>query len=86
MDFFTKLSRLTELSNKSAICRRASLPPGAISQILRVRYIPGGDVILNLARVLAVDPGWLIDDRRGWPPERTEGQEGIESSQLVSAA
>jgi transcriptional regulator with XRE-family HTH domain len=68
VDFHEKLRRLTLDHNRAAVCRRAGLSENSIHRILARKQTPRADVAARIARALGVDPGWLIDDNRGWPP------------------
>jgi transcriptional regulator with XRE-family HTH domain len=68
-----KLARLTELANKGAVSRRAGLDRSTLWRILQGKSTPRVEALVALAKVLGVDPGWLVDPSRGWPPVRTEG-------------
>jgi transcriptional regulator with XRE-family HTH domain len=67
MTITEKLRVLTEDRIKSVLCRRAGLPPTAISDYIAKNQIPRADKALKLARVLQVDLAWLLDDTRGLP-------------------
>jgi transcriptional regulator with XRE-family HTH domain len=71
MTIHEKLAKLTESYQRSAVCRRAGLHPTTLWRILKTGQMPTVEVVLSLARTLGIDPGWLIDDSRGWPPART---------------
>jgi hypothetical protein len=75
MTLHEKLARLTELSHKSAVSRRAGLHPTTLWRIIKTGQSPSVDVALALAKALCVDPGWLIDDARQWPPAWTNAPE-----------
>jgi transcriptional regulator with XRE-family HTH domain len=72
MTFHEKLQRLTEDMHKTKVSRRAGLSPTAISVYIDKKYTPGIGIAVRIARALGVDPGWLIDDAREWPPVRME--------------
>jgi transcriptional regulator with XRE-family HTH domain len=72
MGFHEKLRRLFKDMNMSAVCRRAGLKRVSVGNMLARESMPAVDTAAKLARALDVDPGWLIDDERNWPPVRTE--------------
>ena len=37
-------------------------------RILKGEHSPNVETLVSLARVLSVDPGWLINDALEWPP------------------
>jgi transcriptional regulator with XRE-family HTH domain len=80
MTIHDKLARLLEIANRSAVCRKAGLSQPTLPNLLSRRSRPGVDTALKLARALGVDPGWLIDDSKGWPPIRVESAEPVVSS------
>jgi transcriptional regulator with XRE-family HTH domain len=71
MSIHEKLARLTETYHRTAVCRRAGLHPTTLWRLLKSNQMPTVEVVLALSRTLGVDPGWLIDDHRNWPPVRT---------------
>ena len=66
--FTQKLAKLTNGKNKAAIARAADLQPTLVNAYVNKGYMPGADIALRLARVLAVPVEWLIDDAADWPP------------------
>jgi hypothetical protein len=72
MEFREKLRRLLINMNVSSIARECRIPAGNIHNYIHRGSIPGIGVAAKLARALGVDPGWLIDNSRGWPPVRVE--------------
>lgn len=78
MTIHEKLERLLETQNLTKLCGKVDgLKPAAVANILTRKSVPKSDTALRLARALAVDPGWLIDDTQSWPPVRTEKREAI---------
>jgi len=75
MTFHEKLRRLLEDMNRTKVARRAGILPTNINNYLRRESVPGIDAALKLARALGIDPGWLIDDSKGWPPVRVREEE-----------
>jgi transcriptional regulator with XRE-family HTH domain len=75
MTFTEKLRRLTDDRVKQKISLRAGLPSTAISNYLSKGTIPNATTAVQIARALEVDPGWLIDDSKGWPPVRVRARE-----------
>jgi hypothetical protein len=67
-----KLERLTRLHNKSATSLAAGLGHQYLFNVLSGIHNLGARPAVALAKVLEVDPGWLLDDSRGWPPLRIE--------------
>ena len=74
MTFAEKLKRLLRDMNISAVARRSCTSATAVHNYLN-GSIPGIDIALRLARVLGVDPGWLIDDSKDWPPVRIDSSD-----------
>lgn len=72
MTIHQKLERLTEFSNLAAISKAAGLGTSTLNNMLVRKTDPSTRVVIGLARVLGVDPGWLVDDTREWPPVRVE--------------
>ncbi len=72
MTIHDKLRQLLETANYTAVCRKAEIPQTTLHNMLARSSTPGIDTALKIARALSVDPGWLIDDTRGWPPVRVE--------------
>ena len=68
--FTEKLERLIAGRNKAELARQAGLTADtAISNYLhRKGSIPRADIALKIARALAVDFAWLVDDEADWPP------------------
>jgi hypothetical protein len=86
MDVYEKLARLTETSNRAAVCRLAGLWPDFLYQLLRHRYQIDTPTIVRLAAVLKVDPNWLSGPA-GWPPVHLyPSSETAEHSKSGSAA
>ncbi len=81
MTFHEKLNRLTQDMHKTKVSIRAGLAPTAISGYLDKGYMPGINIAVRIARALGVDPGWLIDDSKGWPPVRVEQPEDGDHAQ-----
>jgi plasmid maintenance system antidote protein VapI len=75
MTIHEKLERLTRLMNRKAVCEAAAIGPMTLGNILHRKSSVMAPTALALARVLGVDPGWLIDDSKGWPPVRVEEPE-----------
>jgi len=71
MTFHEKISRLLVNMNRSAVSRASGVKLPTLQNYLVKRSLPNIDNAAKLARTLGVDPGWLIDDTRGWPPART---------------
>jgi transcriptional regulator with XRE-family HTH domain len=67
MTISQKLEEVTKFMRKSSISRAVGLTPGGFTNILTGVSIPGSDTLLKIARVLNLDPGWLIDDSRSLP-------------------
>lgn len=78
-----KLARLTELANTSAVSRRAGLDRSTLWRILQGKSAPRVKALIALANALGVDPGWLIDPSRGWPPVRTESAGAAEPAKVA---
>lgn len=72
MTFRQKLEALMSDRTKASVARKADIHPTALTSYLKRGITPGSDVAVRLARALGVDIGWLIDDRRDWPPVRVE--------------
>lgn len=68
MNFHEKLKKLTELSNRSAICRAAGLHETTISGWIYCETVPQIDTAFKIAKVLNVSLDWLADDSKDWPP------------------
>ena len=85
MTILEKLRRLTEDMHKSRVAKRAGLPATALSNYLNRGSIPSACIAARLARALGVDPGWLIDDTRGWPPVRIEQVDKSRRAQAAAA-
>jgi transcriptional regulator with XRE-family HTH domain len=76
MNIHGKLRSLLKNMNKSAVCKSVNLSVATLEGIIgERRSIPNANTALKLARALGVDPGWLIDDSKGWPPVRVEKNE-----------
>ena len=72
MNLSEKLQALTEFHNKAKLARAADLAPGSLTSIILGNAVPSSDTIVNIARALGVDIGWLLSDETGWPPVRVE--------------
>lgn len=72
MTLHQKLERLTRDMNKAAVARRVGLKATTISDYLRYRWMPRADIAFKFAIALGVSADWLLDDAKGWPPERLE--------------
>jgi DNA-binding XRE family transcriptional regulator len=72
MSIREKLLRLTELHNKAAVAHKAGIHPETFRAILKGRFQPSRETAVALAHALGIDPGWLVDDSRSWPPVRVE--------------
>jgi hypothetical protein len=72
MTIHEKIERLTEFSSKSAVSSAAHLGPNFVGAVLRRRSAITTKAAVAIANVLEVDPGWLVDDSKGWPPVRIE--------------
>jgi hypothetical protein len=85
MTIYEKLERLTRFSNKKALAEAAGLGPSALHNILARK---GGCITTKtataLARVLGIDAGWLVDDRKPWPPVRDEHDVDCGSNEVGS--
>ena len=68
MLFTDKLRHLCVDRNKSAVSRRAGLPPNGIADYFGKGYLPRADTALRIVQALNVSLEWLVDDRQGWPP------------------
>jgi transcriptional regulator with XRE-family HTH domain len=53
-----------------AIAEVADLSPLTIMNIRDGKTMPTVETVRKLAAALGVDPGWMIDDSRGFPPKR----------------
>jgi transcriptional regulator with XRE-family HTH domain len=71
MTITQKIAALMQDRRQKVIAERIGVHPITLSSYTK-GTIPGADVAAKLARALGVDPGWLIDDLRGWPPARVE--------------
>jgi len=71
MTITQKIAALMQDRRQKVVAERIGVHPITLSSYSK-GTIPGADVAAKLARALGVDPGWLIDDARGWPPVRTE--------------
>jgi len=74
MTIHEKIERLTQLSNRSAVSKAAGLGSSSLTTMLYRKSDVAASSAASLARVLGVDPGWLIDDTREWPPVRVEAR------------
>lgn len=75
MTIHEKLRRLARNMKLASISREAGLAVSYLHNTLKDNRLPSVDSAARIARTLGVDPGWLIDDTRGWPPTRTEENE-----------
>lgn len=74
MTFREKLWRLTATHNRAAISRQAGLSDTYLNATLYRKSRISIKAAVALAKVLGVEPGWLMDDAQDWPPVRiTEG-------------
>lgn len=71
MTITEKIKALMQDRRINVIAKRVGVHPITMTSYSK-GAIPGADVALKLARALGVDPGWLVDDSRGWPPVRVE--------------
>jgi transcriptional regulator with XRE-family HTH domain len=78
MRIHEKLARLTKDLKKTMVCKRAGIPNNAISNYISKEQMPSADVAFRLAKALAVDVAWLVDDRQNWPPMRVTGRRVVE--------
>ena len=63
-----KLQRLVALHNKAALARATGITSDRFRFILRGKVDPSRTELINLAKAMHVDIGWLADDARDWPP------------------
>ena len=71
MTITEKIKALMQDRRVNVVAARVGVHPITLTSYSK-GTIPGADVALKLARALGVDPGWLVDDSRGWPPVRVE--------------
>jgi len=72
--------------HRAGICRDAGLSESTLWRIIDAHHTPSTVVAAKLARALSVDPGWLIDDSKGWPPVRVEQPEDSDHAPSPIAA
>jgi hypothetical protein len=70
MMLLQKLQNLTKGQRQTAIAKSAGIHQVTFYNILAGKHGIKVGTAVNLARVLGVSDGWLIDDVRGWPPDR----------------
>ncbi len=75
MTLQSKLARLMALYRKRAVAEAAGVSAMTLSNVLSGKHQPTVKTVFGLARVLGVDPGWLLDDAKGWPPVRIHATE-----------
>ena len=80
MTIHDKLARLTQLSQKATVSKAAGLSPATLYNLIHRRQSVTTRVAVSLARVLSVDVGWLVDDRREWPPVRVDEPEACSAA------
>jgi plasmid maintenance system antidote protein VapI len=71
-----KLRVLTSDMTRTRVCRRAGLDRNTLWRLIERGDRTTTEVAVRLAMALGVAPGWLIDDRRDWPPERENAPSG----------
>jgi hypothetical protein len=71
MTITEKIKSLMQDRRVNVIAARVGVHPITLTSYSK-GTIPGADVAVKLARALGVEPGWLVDDTRGWPPVRVE--------------
>jgi transcriptional regulator with XRE-family HTH domain len=67
-----KLERLTRLMKQKQVSQAAGLGVTTLTNILRRKSSLAWKTAVSIARVLGVDPAWLMDESKGWPPVRVE--------------
>jgi transcriptional regulator with XRE-family HTH domain len=83
MTITQKIAALMQDRRQSVIAARVGIHPVTLSSYSK-GTIPGADVAAKLAQALGVDPGWLIDDSRGWPPVRVETAEPVRREPIAA--
>jgi hypothetical protein len=68
MTIHEKLRRLTKFSSLQAVSKASGFSPSTLRALLLRESNISTSMASSLADVLEVDRGWLMDDRRGWPP------------------
>ncbi len=68
MTIIEKLRKFGETHNLSAIATQAKMSPQTLHGYLHQDRVPRADIALRLAKVLCVDPMWLLDESTEWPP------------------
>jgi transcriptional regulator with XRE-family HTH domain len=74
MSVQNKLQRLTRLHNQNALARAAGISKSALRDALSGARKPHNGTLLALALALDVDPDWLADDSKSWPPVRNPSE------------
>ena len=69
--WLTKLTRLCDGRNFSALERRAGLPKNTLTRTL-AGQMPRAVLAVKIARELGVPTDWLFDEERDWPPPSRE--------------
>jgi hypothetical protein len=80
-----KIIRLTRLCNWKAVSIEAGLGVQYVFNIVHGLHRLGARPAVALARVLGVDIGWLMDDRKAWPPVRFEDDDKTSPPQKTAA-
>lgn len=90
MTIHEKLERLTRFASRSAVSKAAGFGTATLATTLARRSGVTTDMAAAFARVLGVDPAWLMDDRRSWPPlmvpDISERSESREANEPIRAA
>jgi hypothetical protein len=68
MTLARKIKTLMQDRRLGVIAKQVGVHPATLCGYRSGQYMPACDIALRLAEALNVDPGWLIDDRQGWPP------------------
>jgi transcriptional regulator with XRE-family HTH domain len=86
MSIGEKLTKLLRLYRKGAIASEAGITTATLRTVIQGKHKPSMDTVLGLARVLNVDPGWLIDPTREFPPQQAGARANSKTDRLAAVA
>ena len=72
MTFQQKMQALMQDRKHSVVAKRVGVHPITLASYINHGAMPAANIAARIAKSLGVDPGWLIDDARDWPPIRVE--------------